>query len=147
MPACPGSLMPEKPTSEPGAAPRILIVEDDPGVRRSLLLLLQGRGYGVKAHSTADAALADAGVYAPDCLVVDYQLGGDNGIALIGAMRTAGCAAPAILISAFGSADLAERARSAGFAQVFDKPLRAHRLLAAVSNLVGEHKRALQDRR
>lgn len=138
--------MPVNRTHAPNVVPRIFIVEDDPGVRRSLLLLLQGRGYDVKAHSAADAALADAGIYAPDCLVVDYQLGGDNGIALLGALRTAGCAAPAILISAFGSADLAQRARTAGFAHVFDKPLHAHRLLAAVSSLVGEKRRVLQDR-
>lgn len=131
----------------PEAAPRILIVEDDPGVRRSLQLLLRGRDFDVKAHSTADAALADAGAFDPDCLVVDYQLGGDNGIALINALRMSGCVAPAILISAFGSADLAERARDAGFAHVFDKPLRAHRLLAAVSSLVGEKRRILHDRR
>ncbi|WP_422059306.1 response regulator [Sphingopyxis sp.] len=139
--------MPADHNPEPGAAPRILIVEDDPGVRRSLLLLLQGRDYDVKAHSTADAALAHARTYDPDCLVVDYQLGGDDGIALIKALRMAGCAAPAILISAFGSADLTERARAAGFAHIFDKPLRAHPFLAAVSGLVGEKRRLLQDRR
>ncbi|AJA08058.1 hypothetical protein SKP52_05665 [Sphingopyxis fribergensis] len=131
---------------EPNAVPRILIVEDDPGVRRSLLLLFQGRGYYAKAHSTADAALADAGAFNPDCLVIDYQLGSGNGIGLISALRFAGCSAPAILISAFGSADLAQRAGAAGFAQIFDKPLRAHRLLAAISSLLGEKSRVLQGR-
>lgn len=138
--------MPATHRHEPGAAPRILIVEDDPAVRRSLQLLLQGREFEVKAHSTAGAALAYAGAYAPHCLVVDYQLGGDNGISLITDLRAAGCMAPAILISAFGSADLAERARDAGFAHVFDKPLRAHQLLAAVSGLVGEKTRIPHDR-
>ena len=139
--------MPATHRHEPGAGPRILIVEDDPAVRRSLQLLLHGREFEVKAHSTADAALADAGAYEPDCLVVDYQLGGGNGIALITDLRAAGCMAPAILISAFGSAELAERARDAGFAHVFDKPLRAHQLLAAVSGLVDEKTRAPRDRR
>lgn len=115
--------------------PRILIVEDDPAVRRSLLLLLKGRGFDAVAYPAAAQALADAAVSPPACLVTDFRLDGQDGIALHSAMRASGWSGPAVLISAFGSNELAGRARAAGFAAVFDKPLREHALVDTVRRL------------
>jgi FixJ family two-component response regulator len=115
--------------------PSVLIVEDDPAVRRSLLLLLQGRGFAAKAWSAADPALADAAHTAPDCLIVDYRLEGCDGIAMLVSLRADGWRGPAILISAYGSAELGIRAREAGFALILEKPLREHALIDAVTRL------------
>lgn len=115
--------------------PSILIVEDDPAVRRSLLLLLRGRGFGAKAWSAADPALAEAARSAPDCLIVDYRLEGGDGIAMLASLRANGWPGPAILISAYGSAELDARAHDAGFALILEKPLREHALIDAVSRL------------
>lgn len=115
--------------------PSILIVEDDPAVRRSLLLLLRGRGFGAKAWSAADPALAEAARSAPDCLIVDYRLEGGDGIAMLASLRANGWHGPAILISAYGSAELDARARDAGFALILEKPLREHALIDAVNRL------------
>ena len=115
--------------------PRILIVEDDPAVRRSLLLLLKGRGFDVVAYPAAAQALADAAACPPACLVTDFRLDDQDGIALHAAMLAGGWRGPAVLISAFGSNELADRARAAGFAAVFDKPLREHALVDTVRRL------------
>lgn len=117
------------------APPNIILVEDDPAVRRSLLLLLQGRGFAAKAWSAADPALAEAARAAPDCLIVDYRLEGDDGIAMLGSLRAQGWDGPAILISAYASGELSEQARAAGFALVLEKPLREHALVDAVTRL------------
>jgi FixJ family two-component response regulator len=117
------------------APPTILIVEDDPAVRRSLLLLLQGRGFAAKAWPAADLALAEAARAAPDCLIVDYRLESSDGIAMLGALRAQGWDGPAILISAYPSEELSARALKAGFALVFEKPLREHMLVDAVTRL------------
>lgn len=116
-------------------SPRILIVEDDPAVRRSLLLLLKGRGFDAVSYPAAAQALADAAAYPPACLVTDFRLDDQDGIALHAAMRAGGWSGPAVLISAFGSNELTDRARAAGFAAVFDKPLREHALVDAVRRL------------
>jgi FixJ family two-component response regulator len=116
------------------APPTILIVEDDPAVRRSLLLL-QGRGFAAKAWPAADPALAEAARAAPDCLIVDYRLETSDGIAMLGALRAQCWDGPAILISAYPSAELSARAREAGFALVLEKPLREHMLVDAVTRL------------
>lgn len=115
--------------------PRILIVEDDPAVRRSLLLLLKGRGFDAVAYPAAAQALVEAETSPPACLVTDFRLDGQDGIALHAAMRAGGWSGPAVLISAFGSKELADRARAAGFAAVFDKPLREHALVDTVRRL------------
>jgi FixJ family two-component response regulator len=117
-------------------ARRILIVEDDPGARRSLLLLLTGRGFDAVAFPSYDQALADAATHPPACLIADYRLGDGDGIALLFAMRANGWTGPAILISAYSSRDLSERASAAGFAAIFDKPLREHALVDTVGRLI-----------
>jgi FixJ family two-component response regulator len=117
-------------------ARRILIVEDDPGARRSLLLLLIGRGFDAAAFPTAAQGLANAATHPPACLVADYRLEDGDGIALLEAMRASGWMGPAILISAYSSRELSDRAKTAGFAEMFDKPLREHALVDAAERLV-----------
>ncbi len=123
-------------TSSAGTGrPRILIIDDDAGVRRSMLLLLQAQGFDVRAYATAGPLLADAKEQRPDCLVADYRLDGEDGIALLEALRGTGWRGPAILISAYASGDLSRRATEAGFSTLFEKPLREHALVDAVSRL------------
>jgi FixJ family two-component response regulator len=117
-------------------ARRILIVEDDPAARRSLLLLLTGRGFGAVAFPTAAQALMNAAMQPPACLVADYRLEDSNGIALLEMMRARGWTGPAVLISAYSSGELSDRAKAAGFAVIFDKPLREHALVDTVGRLV-----------
>lgn len=127
------------------APPTVLIVEDDPAVRRSLLLLLQGRGFAANAWSSAGPALAEAARAAPDCLIADYRLESSDGIAMLGALRAQGWDGPAILILAYPSRELSARAREAGFALVLEKPLREHMLVDAVTRLTrsGARRQAL----
>lgn len=117
--------------------PSVLIVEDDPAVRRSLLLLMQGRGFAAKAWPGANPALIEAARAAPDCLIVDYCLEESDGIAMLASLRAGGWEGPAILISAYGSTELGARAIDAGFALVLEKPLRDHALVDAVTRLIG----------
>lgn len=120
-------------TSE--SRPKILIVENDPGVRRSMQLLLQGQGFDVKAYAMGENLLADAASQPPDCFIADYRLDGTDGIAVLQAMRAQGWDGPAIMVSAFASEELADRALEAGFVRVFEKPLRERALVQAVARL------------
>ena len=114
---------------------RVLIVENDPAVRRSMQLLLQGQGFDVKAYASGEHLLAEAAREAPDCFIADYLLDGADGIEVLHALRKQGWSGPAILVSAFASQDLSARASAAGFTQVFEKPLRERALVEAVSRL------------
>lgn len=122
-------------TASSDVRPKVLIVENDPGVRRSMQLLLQGQGFDVKAYATGDNLLADAAAQPPDCFIADYRLDGTDGIAILRALRQQGWEGPAIMVSAFASNELSTRALEAGFARVFEKPLRERALVETVSRL------------
>ena len=115
--------------------PLVVILEDDNAVRRSLQLLLQGRGFDVKAYGSARALLDDPAGPEAACLVADYYLGDTDGIAVLENLRSRGWINPAILMTAFGSAELVERARAAGFDEVFEKPLKDLALTKALDRL------------
>jgi FixJ family two-component response regulator len=118
-----------------GSLPRVVILEDDDGVRRSLQLLLQGRGFAVKAYGSSCALLADPELDNTACLVADFRLPELDGITVLERLRARGWSAPAILMTAFGSEDLLTRASQAGFSQVLDKPFKDHALVTALKRL------------
>jgi FixJ family two-component response regulator len=110
-------------------------VEDDPGVRRSTQLLLQGHGFDTRAYASGEGLLRDPGALNSDCLVADYKLGGMDGIELLKILRDRGWTGWAILITAFASEGLSERAIDSGFHRVFEKPLPERSLIGCVAYL------------
>ena len=124
--------MPQTAAVDPARRPRLLLIDDDQAVRRSLQLLLHGRGFEVCAFGSAVRALANDFARRSDILVTDYLLPDGNGIALIDTLRRQGWRGRAVLITAFPSPGLAERAAASGFAAMLEKPLHHHTLIAAI---------------
>lgn len=116
--------------------PCVLLVEDDDAVRRSLQMVLQGQGYDVRAHATGATLLADPRLCEAICLIADYRMASSDGLSVLARLRSSGWLGPAILVTAFGSADIRSRAAAAGFTQVFEKPFSGRALLTAVERLV-----------
>lgn len=114
----------------------ILVVEDDPAVRRSLQLLLRANGYGVRAYESGDLLLSDASALGASCLIADYRMAARDGIDTLAGLKARGWAGPAILITGYHSTQIARSARSAGFDVVLEKPLRDHALMHAVDRLM-----------
>lgn len=128
--------------ADPAPHPVIALVDDDPGVRRSVQLLLRSRGYDVRSYASSAAMLADAQVLDAACLVTDYLMPEIDGIAVLDALRERGWNGPAILVSAYYSPRLIEQAKRRGFASVLEKPLREHLLSETVSRLIGKGEKA-----
>jgi FixJ family two-component response regulator len=118
--------------------PQVLLVEDDHAVRRSLQLLLRGRGLDVRAYASGAALLADPGALSASCLVADYRMPEVNGFDVLQGLRDLGWMGQALLITGFPSAELMARARQAGFSHVVEKPLVDSVLLEAVERLTRE---------
>lgn len=119
----------------PMERPKILLVEDEPGVRRSLQLLLHAQGYDIRSYASSAALIADPLVDEAVCLVADYRMPEMDGLAVLRSLRARGWQRPAILVTAYGSPDLFERAMKEGFGIVIEKPLREHALADAVARL------------
>ncbi|WP_278393012.1 response regulator transcription factor [Sphingobium yanoikuyae] len=116
--------------------PRVLLVEDDSAVRRSIQLILQARGYDVRAFSSGALALADPSALEAACLVTDYRMAGMSGLDLLRGLRAVGWRRPAILITAHRS-DYIEDSEGALFDEILEKPLLDRRLCACVDRATG----------
>ena len=101
----------------------VLLVEDDPSVRRSLQLVLQGGGFLVRGYATGTALLADPNIGDACAVVADYRLPDSDGVRLLENLRKAGFRGRAVLVTGFGSPELEVSARAAGYARVLEKPL------------------------
>ena len=115
--------------------PTILLAEDDPGVRRSLQLLLRGQGYDVRAYVEGQPLLDDAQNLNAACLIADYRLGDTNGLAVLAQLRARGWQGPALLITAFPTAELMRQAEAEGFSMVLEKPLKPYMLAGLLERL------------
>lgn len=119
---------------QPGR-PVMLLVEDEPAVRRSLQLILQGNGFDVHSYGSGAALLADPSARYARGIVADYRLPDSDGLTILRGLKAAGFDGHAILITAFGSAQLSAQAEAAGFDRVLEKPLADRLLSEAVAGL------------
>ncbi len=76
----------------------ILLIDNDPGLLGVLTLELELAHYDVQSFASAEAALASR-LEPPDLAVLDYQLPGMNGLALLEKLRQIYPALPALIIS------------------------------------------------
>lgn len=77
---------------------KILIVEDEPGLRFSLQLLLQHEGYSVEVAADGEAGLRAVSLHVPDLIISDVMMPGLDGAQMVRALRANlwGCAVPVI---------------------------------------------------
>lgn len=100
---------------------RLLILEDDDGIRGSLRLALEDDGFDVVEATTAEEALVLVDAQQPDVLLVDLMLGGMDGFTFIRRVRPA-CEAPIIVVSARDATEDIVAALEAGADDYVTKP-------------------------
>jgi two-component system KDP operon response regulator KdpE len=107
----------------------LLIVEDDPALRRSLALTLQARGYTCDETGNGEDAVRLAGRRRPDVLLVDLGLPSMSGLEVIRAVRVFSDA-PIIVLSARSAEDDKVGALDAGATDYVTKPFGVQELMA-----------------
>jgi two-component system, OmpR family, KDP operon response regulator KdpE len=108
---------------------RILVVDDEPQFLRALTANLKGAGYEVATATTAEEALAAAGLQPPDAIVLDLLLPDGSGTDVTRELRT-WTEAPIVLVSAVGDEEEKIAALDAGADDYVTKPFAAGELLA-----------------
>jgi two-component system KDP operon response regulator KdpE len=119
----------------------VLVVEDDPALRRSLTLNLTARGYTVDDTGNGEDALRLAGRRLPDVLFVDLGLPTMSGLDVIKGVR-AWADIPIIVLSARGAERDKVEALDAGATDYVTKPFGIEELMARLR--AAERIRALQ---
>ncbi len=117
----------------------ILVVDDDADTRESLSLLLGLRGASVQDASSVAEAVDLWVREAPAVVISDIGMPGQDGYALVDALRRAGGHRRPIVIAltGFASHDDRRRASDAGFAAHIAKPVDLDELVATILELAG----------
>jgi len=115
---------------------KILVVEDDDATAKYIVKGLAEEGFVVdRADNGRDGLFhATDGSYA--CIVLDRMLPGLDGMAVLGAMRSAGVETPVIVLSALGSAEDRIEGLTSGSDDYLGKPFAFAELLARIRLLI-----------
>ncbi|MGD0143843.1 MAG: response regulator transcription factor [Rhizomicrobium sp.] len=114
----------------PSAPLRILVVDDEPAIRRFLRTSLTAQGYQIIEAETAKAALESLRRNLPDVLVLDLGLPDRDGFEVIQELRGAGSALPIIVLSSRADEAGKVRALDLGADDYVTKPFGVDELLA-----------------
>jgi DNA-binding response OmpR family regulator len=114
---------------------RLLVLEDDDGIRASLTMALEDEGYEVLPYAEAESALDAVRAAGVDLMLVDLMLGGLDGFTFIRQVRPV-TQAPIIVVSArSGTSDIVE-ALEAGADDYVTKPYVVAELVARLRALM-----------
>ena len=103
---------------------KVLIVDDEPGLRQSLGLLLTDAGYAVTAEQNGRRALERATADAFDLVLCDVRMPEMDGLTFLRNYRQRGGSALVIVMSAYGGEDAAIAAMKEGAYDYLPKPFR-----------------------
>ena len=119
-----------------GGDGKIFVVDDDPGVRKSLGRLLAVAGWKVETLASADEFLDRAPHDRPACLVLDVRLPGLNGLDLQERLARADGDIPIVFITGHGDVPMSVRAMKAGAVDFLPKPFEDEALLDAIGRAI-----------
>jgi two-component system response regulator FixJ len=110
-------------------APTIHVLDDDPGVRRSLDRLLRAVGYQVRLYESA-FALIEAAPGLSGCILLDVRMPDMDGLKVHERLRAGPC--PVILMTGHADIEMAVRALKAGAVDFLEKPFPEDKLFEAI---------------
>jgi DNA-binding response OmpR family regulator len=117
-----------------GMRPRLLVLEDDDGIRTALRLSMEDEGYDVIDSADAESALDAVRRRGPDLMLVDLMLGGMDGFSFIRSVRPVS-SAPIIVVSARSDTHDIVAALEAGADDYVTKPFEVKELSARLRAL------------
>jgi len=101
--------------------PRILVVDDEPGVQESLRMLLKSEG-DVSIAGDVEAALREISLATPDLILLDLVMPGRSGLDLLAELEERGVRVPVIVLTATNTVNAAVEAMKRGAADFVTKP-------------------------
>ncbi|TWT94707.1 response regulator transcription factor [Stieleria varia] len=110
----------------------IVVVEDDPSMRRAIERVLRTGGYKPILFDSAEATLESGVLFRADCLVLDVNLPGMSGFELLEHLIPNGGSLPTIFITSHDAPAFRDRAASLGACSYHPKPFLGRVLLNAV---------------
>ncbi len=127
-----------------GHAPRIMVVNDEPGFHLMARTTLEAEGCEVIAATDGEAALEALSNTPVELILLDLRMPRLDGLGTLRHLRQIGNDTPVIIVTAYGTAPDAVEAMKLGAIELLSKPLTPVDLLRVVSDVVERH--AARDR-
>lgn len=116
---------------------RILVIDDEQGIRDALSQLLEYEGYEVRTESSGNAGLAAYEQFRPQLVFLDVKMAGLDGLETLRRLRTQDPAAVVVMISGHATIQNAVEATQGGAYDIMEKPLDTDRILVTLRNAIG----------
>jgi two-component system nitrogen regulation response regulator NtrX len=115
-------------------AARILLIDDDAGIRDSMRMPLEYEGYEYLSAASAEEGIALVQRESPDIVFLDVKMPGMDGMEALKRIKAINEAVPIVMISAHGTTSTAFEASKRGAVDFIEKPFGAERLLVTIRN-------------
>jgi len=114
------------------AEPTVFVVDDNPGLRRSLQSLLEAARLPVETYASAQEFLERYDSERPGCMVLDVRLRRENGLELQEELRRRHVTLPIIVMTGYGDVPTSVRAFKGGAIDFLQKPVDPKKLLTRI---------------
>ncbi len=118
----------------------ILIVDDEPEIRKSLRGILEEEGYKVAVADSTESALNELKKRRFDVILLDIWLPGKDGLAALEDIKKMEASPEVIMISGHGTIESAVKATKLGAFDFLEKPLSLSKTLILVKNAIDAHR-------
>jgi two-component system nitrogen regulation response regulator NtrX len=117
---------------------RILVIDDEAEIRRSVRMILEYEGYEVLEASSGPEGLTMVEREAPDLVFLDIKMPGMDGLEALQRIKASNEALPVVIISGHGTVSTAVEATKAGAFDFIEKPLASERVLVTIRNALDQ---------
>jgi FixJ family two-component response regulator len=126
---------------KPASRGEIFVVDDDPGVRDTLSMVLSAAGYEVVSFPDGAALLGVARKRTPAAILLDVHIPGKSGLDILKELHGEDYPAPIFMISGHGDIAMAVRAIKNGALDFIEKPFRGSELVTRLDEAIGAYAR------
>jgi two-component system nitrogen regulation response regulator NtrX len=117
---------------------RILVIDDEVEIRRSVRMILEYEGYEVIEASSGPEGLTMVEREAPDLVFLDIKMPGMDGLEALQRLKALNESLPVVIISGHGTVSTAVEATKAGAFDFIEKPLASERVLVTIRNALDQ---------
>ncbi|HEY6262188.1 MAG TPA: response regulator [Nitrospiraceae bacterium] len=115
---------------------KILVIDDEPGIRNLLDTLLRRKGYDVVLAESGQKGLDLFRRERPDVIVLDLKMPGMDGLSVLQQVRSLDSKKPVIVLTGAGTAETEQKVRALGVTEYVEKEFSLHLLGDSLKRLL-----------
>jgi len=115
---------------------KILVIDDEQGIRDLLETLLRRKGYDVVLAANGQKGLEVFRRERPDVVVLDLNMPGMDGLTVLQEIRNLNPSQPVIILTGVGTAEEEQQVRALGVTEYVEKEFSLHRLGDSLKRLL-----------